>query len=327
MILPVITTSERTSFRRCPQQWFWRYRMGLVPRGETVDALWFGIGVHEALAHWYQPGLKRGRHPAAYFDEWCGDEEREIRASFSERDKEWYDEPKFEDARELGIAMLEQYVDRYGKDEHWDVIATEQQFKVRVIYRGQPIGEFWSTFDGVYRDLADGRIKLMEHKTAAQFSFAYLDLDDQGGSYWAVAGAVLRAKGILKPNEQIKEITYNFLRKSMPDERPRNEKGESLNQNGTVSKKQPAIAFARPPVERTPAQNQIQMERLAKEVHNMQAMRSGEMEITKSTTKDCPWCPFFQMCIAHERGGDGWEELMRADFIQRNPYERYEKSA
>lgn len=301
--------------------------MGLVPRGETVDALWFGIGVHEALAHWYQPGLKRGRHPAAYFDEWCGEEEREIRASYSERDKEWYDEPKFEDARELGVAMLEEYVNKYGKDDHWDVIAIEQQFKVRIIWRGQPIGEFWSTFDGVYRDLRDGRIKLMEHKTAAQIALAYLELDDQGGSYWAVAGAVLRAQGVLKPKEQIKEITYNFLRKSRPDERPKNEAGQSLNLDGSVSKKQPAIAFVREPVERTSAENQIQMERLADEVAVMRAIREGVIPVTKSTTRDCPSCEFFLMCKAHERGGDGWEHIMQADYVQQNPYQRYEKSA
>lgn len=327
MKLPVITTSERTTFRRCPQKWWWRYRMGLVPRGETVDALWFGIGIHEALAQWYRKGRKRGILPAVFFAKWCGEEEREIRASYSDRETEWYDEPKFEDSRDLGVAMLEAYIARYGHDEDWDVIATERQFRVLVTWHGESIAEFWSTWDGVYRDLRDGRVKLMEHKTAAAVQTAYLELDDQGGSYWAVAGPVLRQEGTLKPGEQIKEISYNFLRKARPDPRPQDETGAYLNMDGTISKRQPPEAFVRHPVERFPAEHQAQMERLAKEVAVMNAMRSGQLPVTKSTTRDCTFCEFFLMCQLHEKGGDSWMSLMQADFVQQDPYGRYTKSA
>jgi len=302
--------------------------MGLIPKGESPDALWFGIGVHIALAEWYKLGLKRGPHPAKTFAEWCGEEEREIRASYGDRDSEWYDEPKFEDARDLGIAMLEGYVDEYGKDPTWDVIAIEQQFRITLMRAGVPIAEFWSTFDGVYRDLADrGKIKLMEHKTTRAIQPAYLALDDQGGAYWAVAGYLLRKNGILKPGEDIAEITYNFLRKAQPDPRERNAEGAYLNLDGSVSKKQPPPLFAREPVERHPAEQKRQLERLSDEVAVMNAMRSGELPITKSTTKDCTFCEFFVMCQLHERGGDKWQSLQRSEYYQRNPYDRYLKSA
>jgi hypothetical protein len=329
--LVVITTSERSAFRRCPQKWYWRYRMGFVPRGESPDALWFGIGVHIGLAEWYQQGRKRGPHPAKTFREWVGEEEREIRAAYSDHERDWEDwedKPKFEDARELGIAMLEGYVDKYGKDDSWDVIAIEQQFRIKIMRGGVPIAEFWSTWDGVYRDLADrGKIKLMEHKTATAIQTAYLELDDQGGSYWAVAGALLRKNGLLKPEENIEEITYNFLRKAFPDERPRNETGAYLNKDGTVSKRQPPPLFVREPVHRLPSEQRAQLERLSDEVAVMQAIRDGVIPITKSTTKDCTFCEFFLMCKLHEQGGDKWLALARADFFQQNPYERYQKSA
>jgi PD-(D/E)XK nuclease superfamily len=301
--------------------------MGLVPRGQMADPLWFGIGIHEALAKWYGKGKRRGPHPAKTFAKWVGQEERDIRANYADRDKEWFDSPKFEDARDLGIAMLEGYVDKYGKDQNWDVIAIERQFRVLVTWDGVPIAEFWSTWDGVYRDLDDGLVKLMEHKTAAQIMLAYLDIDDQGGAYWAVAGPILRAEGVLKLNEQISEITYNFLRKSMQDERPTNDAGMYLNKDGSISKKQPPPYFIREPVERIPAEQKIQMQRLAEEVTVMNAMRDGTIPVTKSTQRDCPSCEFFLMCKTHEHGGNGWEAIMRADFNQANPYGRYEKSA
>lgn len=325
--LPVMTTSERYSLHRCHQQWFWRYRMGLVPKGETVDALWFGIGVHIGLADWYGIGRKRGPHPAKTFAEWCGDEERFIRANFADRDKEWYDRPKFEDARELGIHMLEGYVDKYGKDQNWDVLAVERPFKVIIKSNGVPVGEFWSTWDLVYRDLEDGMIKLADHKTAQAIQLAYLALDPQAGVYVAVAEPILHAEGVLKPDERIEEITFNFLRKSMRDERPMNDQGLYLNKDSSVSKKQPPPYYVREPVERIPAENRTEMQQVADDFAVMQAMRDGVIPITKSKTKDCPQCPFFLMCKAHQAGGDGWEAIMRADYDQLNPYERYEKSA
>lgn len=326
--LPTLRTSERSAFRRCPQKWWWEYRDGLVPKGEVPDARWFGIGIHLALAEWYGKGKRRGRHPAKVFAEWCGDKIREIRAAMSERDSDWYDEPKYEDAYELGVAMLNHYVETYGKDPEWHVIATEQSFQVKVQRAGKPIAIFASTFDGVIRDESDGEIYLMEHKTASQIQLPYLELDDQAGVYWAVAQAVLRAKGVLKADESIAGIVYNFLRKSKPDPRPRNATGAYLNMDGSVSKKQPADPFVRHIVERQPQEQKSQMERLSDEVAWMNAVRSGTLPVIKNTTKDCTFCDFFDMCKLHERGGDAWKELKRSLYTQKDPYaDRYAKSA
>src|SRR5262249_29964073 len=150
--------------------------------------------------------------------------------------EEWDELPKFEDAAELGPAMLDNYIEEYGRDDSWDVISTEHPFKVQLTRDGEPVAVFASRWDGVYRDEADrGKVKLMEHKTAAQIATAYLELDPQGGAYWAVASTVLRAEGVLGPREKIVEITYNFLRKTKGDDRPRDEGGAYLNQDGSVS--------------------------------------------------------------------------------------------
>lgn len=328
--LPIVTTSSRSLFKRCPQAWWWRYVDGLSPRGDSADALWFGIGVHEALAAWYLLGTKRGPHPADTFETLVGNEIREIRASMSERDAEWYDEPKYEDAKELGIAMLEAYVDKWGEDRHWHVIAIERPFKVSVKYRGEVVARFWSTWDGVYRDLRDGRIYLMEHKTAAQIQTAYLELDDQGGSYFAVASHILRQEGVLGPKEVIAGIQYNFLRKAMPDDRPTNKLGESLNKDGSVSKRQPTPAFVRPqPLERSPGEVRTQMEQLAAEVTIMNGVLRGDIPVTKSPRKECPnMCEFFDICVMHNRGSErAFGEMVKSSFTKTNPFARYQKSA
>jgi hypothetical protein len=319
--LPELHTSERRSFKHCWQQWYWAYRMGLKPKGETPDALWFGIGVHYALAEWYRKGKKRGPHPADTFEQYCSDELREIKASLP-TNREWYDEPRYEDARTLGTAMLVAYVDLYQNDPDWYVIAVEQPFRVNLMRDGTPEAIFASTFDGVYRDEGDGEIYLMEHKTAAQIMTSYLVLDDQAGAYWAVASQVLRSQGVLKSKEEIAGITYNFLRKSMPDDRPKDAQGNSLNQDGSVSKRQPAAAFVREIITRNSREQATQLDRIAQEAALMNMVRSGELPVIKNPSRDCTWCTFFDMCKLHEMGGSAWLEYAEATFIQENPYER-----
>ncbi len=296
--------------------------MGLVPKHRQADALWFGIGVHYALAEWYLKGKRRGPHPADTFIAWAGDEIAYAKTYLGDG----YDEPVWEDARELGVAMLVAYVEHWGRDPQWQIISVEQPFSVRVVRGGQPIALFRSRWDGVFRDLSDGQIYLLETKTASQVTTAYLELDNQAGSYWAVAGAILKNKGILKPGEEIAGIQYNFLRKAKPDQRPRNDQGQYLNKDGSVSLKQPPPLFVRPsPIERSPKEQATQMNRLADEVAVMNAFRDGTLPITKTPTRDCPRCDFWDMCKLHERGGTAWESIARSNYIQRDPYEEDRK--
>lgn len=327
--LQIVTTSSRSLAKRCQKAWVWRYVEGLMRPGESPDALWFGIGVHDALAHWYLKGSKRGPHPAETFEAWVGEEIRYIRAAMAEREREWYDEPLYEDARVLGIAMLQEYVSKWGTDPAWDVLHVETPFKIRIEHGGKPVGRFWSTFDGVYRDLSDGSVWLMEHKTAASIDTAYLEIDDQGGSYYAVATNVLRSRRVLGPKESIAGVMYNFLRKSMPDDRPRNELGQSLNQNGSVSKRQPVPAFVRWPVERAPSEVKRQIERLSEEMAVTQALMDGTIPVTKTPTKMCPHtCEFWTLCGLDERGNErAIRAMKKSSFLQVDPFDRYRKSA
>lgn len=231
-----IRNSERGTLNKCPQRWWWAWREGLRPK-ETGKALWFGSAIHEALADYYRPGTKRSKDFIDVFRHYCDMEAEYIRTNVGDIDEE-----KWVDARTLGESMLLGYHKHYGGDRKWDVIATEQSFEVaipiprhphpavrKVLKQYGPHFLLNGTFDGVYIDLADRkRRKLMEHKTAGSIWEPYV-MDNQTGTYWMVAGTVGRSQGWLGKGEQIREITYNFLRKSLPDTRPTDPQGYVTN--------------------------------------------------------------------------------------------------
>jgi hypothetical protein len=237
--------------------------------------------------------------------------------------------------------MLENYVEHYGKDPKWHIIATEEPFRITIKRNKQPVVIFQSRWDGVLRQLSDGGIYLLEHKTTGQITLPYLEIDSQAGSYYAVASQILRARGILKPGQEIAGIIYNFLRRTPGDDRPQDEQGLYLNKptkahyiealagidgwtepvlrkmklddldsiaaanhmvvGGDVSKSQPPPAFVREIVLRSHAEQRKQLDRIADEVQWMNAVRNGTLPVLKHDRKDCPRCPFWIPCQLDER--------------------------
>lgn len=354
---PMVTTSERRAFKRCVTRWWWEYREGL--RTNEVNAkYWFGIGIHQALAELYMKGSARNRDFIDVWRAFCDEDElsKLVRTVNPEGEQAWVD------AKGLGIAMLEGYIDHYGWDTDWDVIYTEHPFQILIPdphNKSADVALFASTFDGVYRDKRDGRIKLMEHKTAKAINTQFLPLDDQGGSYFAIADHILHDEGILGPREHIAEITYNFLRKALPDDRPKDVQGYACNKPqkqhyidalkldtplsakttidvmaeeaarlgivvlGERSSIQAAPLFVREPCVRTSRERAKQVTRIAHEVAAMNQYRNGELELIKTPTNDCSWdCGFYNMCLLDEQDADV-AEFRGAMYIVRNPYDRY----
>lgn len=228
-----IRTSERKTFKRCAQKWFWGYREGLKPHRES-NPLWFGQAIHEALAEWYKPGKKRGVHPAKTFVEVLesGKVQRFDTGNFD-------DMAEYAEALTMGEDMMERYVQFYGEENDWECIQPEMSFQVwftHPVTKQKRWLRYVGTIDGVFRyvgktdgEMRHGSIWLFEHKTAASIQIGHLPLDDQAGSYWALAGMILRQRGVLKPGEDIDGILYNFLRKAKDDPRPKNSEGLFCN--------------------------------------------------------------------------------------------------
>jgi len=367
----ILRTSERRSAKRCPQQWWWAWRQGLVPIGSISDALWFGIGTHISLAEWYsKKGLKRGRHPAETFTKWAEGELRFIKTS--ERTGNGAASTtldKIEPAMELGVAILNGYVEEYGKDDNWDVIQAEQTFQVDVMDPNdiaRLLGIYVGTYDLVYRDLRTLLVWLGEHKTARAVRLEHLQMDDQAGGYWLVAAQSLRAKKLIGPKERLEGIMYNFLRKALSDQRPRDEKGLYCNKPtkadylnalidvdewteeelgkmkldalegiaagnhievlGEPSKSQPTPYFVREPVYRTAKERATQLSRIQDEMLVMAAMRDGTIPILKTPTIDCPNMCSFFRMCSLHEQRSNWQELRDASFKVQDPYADHRKS-
>lgn len=355
-----IRTSERKTFKRCPQRWWWSYREGLTSASPSL-ALWFGSGVHISLAQYYQPGYKRDFDGAMnLWEEWC-DSEGDAEGMYlpaSEMGEEWVE------ARALGLIMLEGYHRQYAGDPDWDVIATEQDFQVMFTADSGLRIEYDGTFDGVYRDRSTKHLRLMEHKTCKALpNFGHLVLDDQAGSYFAVASTILRHKGLMTPKENIWGITYNYLRKGTPDTRPTDPQGYSTNNPkkdhyvealkdvasvdefpteklrkmkieeldglaaqlgvtvvGDRSANQPTPLFARKDIRKTRGERANQIERIKAEAMHMEAMRTGLLPVYKNPTLDCSWDCAFFELCGLDESGVDTQEYRDSVYKIEDPY-------
>lgn len=372
--IPMLRNSERSTAKRCQHLWWWAWHEGLEKRGRTAPPLWFGTGVHLALATWYcGPGLKRGPHPAETWDAYAKDAIDTVKIPGLNEE----DEDQFVNARDLGISMMENYVKTYGQDEHMDIIQPEQTFSLDVPWPKLPEGhlllalaerrkilvQLVGTYDLVYRDLKLNQIWLEEHKTAASISTAHLSIDDQGGTYFATAGRALEKQGLIKKGERLRGIEYNFMRKGLPDPRPRNADGaytnkpgkkhyhEVLNKEGIrfklttklddlkqltdeagltvvgdVSKRQPSPLLLRERIHRTAKERSSQLRRIQNEAVQIELLRTGVIAPSKTPTRECSrFCSFFDLCELDERGGDT-QEFKRRSFNKRDVYADHRKS-
>lgn len=370
----MLRNSERSTFKRCPQQWEWAWVEGLEKNGTPAKALWFGTGVHLSLATWYcGPGNKRGPHPAETWSEYAKDVIDTVKIPGLNEE----DEDQYVNARELGISMMENYVKTYGEDEHMWIIQPEQTFSIDVPWPKLPEGHLLlalaerrkiltklvGTYDLVYRDLTNDQIWLEEHKTAAAIRTNHLPIDDQGGTYFATASRALVKQELIGKNERLRGIEYNFMRKGLPDPRPRNGDGAYTNKPGKkhyheafkrdginfklamkladlaeiaeengltilgdVSKRQPAPLLLRERIHRTSRERSAQLRRIQQEAVHIELVRSGVLAPTKTPTRDCSFfCQFYDLCELDERGGDTTEFKKRA-FRKRDVYADHRKS-
>lgn len=320
-----VRTSERKDFMRCRQKWWWAYVDRLQPK-ERKFALGFGDLIHQALAIYYPPGVKRGPHPIEPFRElWAKHGE----GLYGMRD----DEEEWVHGKELGEEMLVGYVEHYGPEPDLEIIAPEQSFQIIIedSETGAILCEYVGQMDAVARVKIGDKywIVLLEHKTTKSIpnTNIYLALDEQASSYWTYGPDWMRDQGILGPKEDLDGVLFNHLRKAKPDLRDQDAQGRYLNKDGSVSKKQPAPLYLREPVRRTAAQRANTMRRVEWQVWEMAGAKEGLVPIYKHPTGDCRWdCQFKHLCELHELGAD-WEDYKDAMFTVWDPYAAHELEA
>lgn len=228
--LPLLRQSERGAFKRCNWAWYQQYVLRHKPIVEHKDAADFGTLIHVALAEYYIPGTVRGPHPGDTFDKLAKDKVTAIRTVEYTNDETV---AKWEDFHDLGVILMDEYVNHYKGDPHWDILDAERRFDVVIPdvrvkplvsekgRRGfQPIVTLVGTFDLCVRDLNDNSVKMIDHKTCTTMQTHHLTLDEQASTYIAVGTTALRHQGLIGPKESIKGMEYNFIRKAKPWQEP-----------------------------------------------------------------------------------------------------------
>lgn len=328
-----LRTTERRTYANCRQAWWWSFVEGWEAI-RTRPALRFGDISHQALAAFYIPGRKRGEKPWLAF-------ERIYKEQLSQGQDEfdvWDDDERVVDALELGIEMMKNYVAEYGDDDHIRVISSEMPFAVDVFDKnGKYMVTYVGSLDLVFEDMSNRQIGVMETKTAASISTKHLGLDEQAGSYWAFAPDALQAKGLLKKNQDVSFILYNFLRKAFADTRPTNDYGQRLNKPtkdallerattlgldlpkrptvddlslalvaagvepeklGEVSKSQPPPLFLRQKVYRDAPDRENLLYRVRAQAYEMAMVKAGKLPVYKNPGGTYP----NQQCMGCEFG-------------------------
>lgn len=102
--------------------------------------------------------------------------------------------------------------------------------------------------------------------------------------------------------------------------------GVDAAQLGEVSKSQPPPHFMRFPVYRDEADRLNVLDRVRKQVYEMNLVRKGKLGVYKvprfGGVGACPQCPFYGPCVLHENGAD-WKELLKLDYTDGDPYAQY----
>lgn len=364
VVTPVfLRNSERKTYRTCRLQWQWKYVRRLStprPRG----ALTFGHGVHYAMEHYYPVGTERGPLPHITFEKWFNENEHQF--------AQWDEEGNRFDALELGLAMLKGYVEQWGDDSHIRIIAPEMPLELVITDKqGRYLCTWVGRTDAAYEDLSKRkkgrkRIGFFEHKTAKSIE-ANLRVNsgygDQGLSYAFAGSQVLRDMGILQKGENVDHILFNWLRKGLPDERPRSTDGYALNKPkkeallehceiegievpkkatvevlteliaatgfdpdmlGEPSSRQPSPLFDRYPLDYGDDEMEQTAWRIRAEAWEREQVRAGKLPIYKNPSKDCSWqCEFVEACELHEMGGD-YESVLELEFEEWDPYDGHE---
>jgi len=285
----------------------------------------FGDLVHQALAKYYIPGTIRGVHPAETF-------EQLIERLSDKQDLMLWSDDRILDMADLGIPMLERYVEHWEEaDKEWEIIASEQVFQVPIgRVNGQRI-YYVGTVDGVWKNRANKKLRFLETKTTTEIKLEALPMDEQVGAYWTFAPRWLLLNGILKSGEKLDGILYNWLRKAIPNpDDDYDEQGRKLNKNGTISKRQPAKFFYRHTTYRGQAEATSVKTRVRNEVRDMlQAAADPEHYVYKNPgpqfRPNCQFCGFRDPCELHETGND-WKAYIDSAYIVWDPYSAHDRA-
>ena len=193
-----LTNSARSTFLNCRKKFEWAYLRRLAPRKQSIPFL-VGGAVHNGLERMYKTGKFSYEDEYAIADKLCGE------AAMNAVDPKESDDIQQQLAMIIGI--LSGYNKLYLKADlsKWSVLEAEASFEYLLPNGWRKQGKR----DMMVKRKADGKVGLVEHKTAGRVDANYvskLPLDNQIIGY---ANAVKKETGKLPDF-----VVYNIMKKT-----------------------------------------------------------------------------------------------------------------
>lgn len=288
--------SELATFRQCPLLHKFRYREGWylpLTHGEASQKSEIGTMWHAVLAAHYR--VKQMTEAAG--ERYTVERASEVMAMAAAEIVDMYemDGEAAEEREALLLWMRDGYLERWGTDEDWEIVSTEQRLVVPVADPDAPGAEpefgIRTNTDLVVRVRSLGRLAIVDHKTVESqgvWGTFDVDLDDQLGLY-------TRGYARLAPADP---PIYAMLNQSRRDK---------LKRPMTLTER-----FARPHSTRTRRElDEIERDALAdfRRMHGAENLRRPS---SSPNPKQCAWkCDFKEAHIALRRSGGDWDEAER----------------
>ena len=279
--MTTVSNSRLACFKRCPRKYEYRY-VDNFTANEKTPALMLGTLVHSALEQFYS-STSRDMGMEARAAAAMAEYDNKVSAAADEvlscgGDSERFDKDSF-----MGRQMLKHYFEEVAPNDDFTPVASEIRVDTRI---PNPSGKFsWCRFIGYVDAIVEreGRLYILEHKTAKNLDVKHLITDTQVTQYiWA-----LRQMGY-----DVCGVYYNILRKCDP-----------------YSKRTKAPYHYREAVYR----NDREIEECGRQLYyQYMAMRhAGKYGYYTNPTRDCSWdCEYRPMCIAEMEGRMGHDELV-----------------
>jgi hypothetical protein len=291
--MPIIHTSELTSWKRCRRRWAISELARITPVKRNMNFL-LGSAVHAGLEEWYKHDDAELAMKA--FHAYIEEDTKELREStpwlYAEQEAEILENI------DLGEQMLGGYFAQWGR-ESFKVGKRAGERLLEVHFETPILKPDGRPFKGyIYAGTIDGVIVdeygywLLEHKTTSYTNADYLRLSDQNVMYLAFAQQTWP-----KITPHLRGVLYNFLRKQRPTSRVK------------------APLFFRERIYRNQHEIDSAMEHIFYATQDMiRAAKDPDTLCYTSPTKDCSWdCSFKTICQAMNDGTDV-ESMIEAGF-------------
>lgn len=292
--------SEVQDYLRCKKRYDYRWIQNLEPK-QANEKLTIGSAIHKFLELWHM--------------EYREEEAMEATFQYMLEKSEGIDHTTYEDMLILVKQVCRNYVETYGHDSNWTVLATEKQFSIPLDDGTNYIG----TIDMIVED-EDGFVWFVDHKTTIAIDIfdKNSDMDRQISRYWfALEQLGYNVHGfiyniILKDYPQLpKMLKSGALSKDKSQKTTAYLYREAIRMNKLKEEdyadflqfldEQPKEFFRRLKVERTQAEVLASIDEMEDVIEDIRNTKSYYRNITK----DCHWdCPFKTLCQAEMDGSN-----------------------